>query len=700
MSDSACAATALFSADQPPHPSFPGKREPGGGALPHALGPHLRGGAAFICLRCAPGRRFVALSTLLIALSGVLPAQADETTSSPIALPPVVVSATRLPTPESEIGSSVTVITADEIAAKGERTLPEVLNEVPGLNVVQSGGPGSTTAVFIRGANANQTKVLIDGIDVSDPTSPEGTFDFSQLLASDIARVEVLRGPASGLYGSDAIGGVIDIITKTGSGPPHLHASLEGGSFDTLNQTAGASGSVGRFSYNVDFAHFHSGDTPVTPPSLVVPGRTANPDDYDNKTVSTRLGVRLADDFDVGGTLRYVDTALDSTADDFLGPEAIPSRSVNHELFTRGFAHLVLFGGAFDQTLGLAFTGYHRNVYDPNPGTLAFGNDPDDFDGSHTKLDWRGTVKLMPGEVVVLGAEHQLDRLVNTNPAAGHLTDDAGYVELQSGLGDNLFNSTSVRWDQNGQFGGQPTFRIAPAYLIRETGTKLKGSVGTGFKAPSLDELYDSYPAFGFFANPNLRPETSLGYDFGFEQSLWNQRVAFGATYFHNDIDNLIETTATTYENIGRATTYGAETYISYAPWKWLTLRADYTYTLANDEVTHTELLRRPRHKVGLDARWEATPALSFSATALYVGDWADISRSGLVSGLRTTPYTLIDLAGAYDCGRGVTLFARINNLLDRIYQDPAGFQHQGLGVFAGVRIALDVPGATPGATP
>ncbi len=200
----------------------------------------------------------------------------------------------------SDLGSSVTLITSEDIQAKQQRTLPEVLNDVPGLNVVQTGSPGGQTSVFIRGTNSNHTKVLIDGIDVSDPSSPNNAFDFSQILASSIDRVEVLRGPASGLYGSDAIGGVINIITKTGSGPPHVYGTLEGGSFDTFNQTTGVSGSVNGFSYALDLAHFHSGDTDVTPPSLLVPGWPLNPDYYDNKTISTKLGAQLTDDLDVG----------------------------------------------------------------------------------------------------------------------------------------------------------------------------------------------------------------------------------------------------------------------------------------------------------------------------------------------------------------------------------------------------------------
>src|SRR6267154_621857 len=181
---------------------------------------------------------------LLIPFCASIAGQSEET-----GLQSIVVAATRIPTPELQIASSVTVVTAEDIAARQIRTLPDLLKEVPGLNVVQSGGPGGQTSVFMRGTNANHTKVLIDGIDVSDPSSPNAAFDFGQLLTQDIQTLEVLRGPQSGLYGSDAIGGVINVITKSGSGPPKFVARSEGGSFGTFNQTGLASGSLDRIHY-------------------------------------------------------------------------------------------------------------------------------------------------------------------------------------------------------------------------------------------------------------------------------------------------------------------------------------------------------------------------------------------------------------------------------------------------------------------
>jgi vitamin B12 transporter len=451
------------------------------------------------------------------------------------------------------------------------------------------------------------------------------------------------------------------------------------------------SGSVSRLSYNFDFAHFHAADTQVTPSGLVPPGRPVNPDYYDNISVAARLGVQLTDNFDLGLVGRYVDTTLRSTSDDFLGPEATPSTSDNHEYFTRATAHLVLFDGVFDQTLGVGYTDYVRRFLDPND-TPAI---PSYFRGDRVKLDWQGNIRLMPGQVLTVGAEHQRDEINDSAPVQARMTNNAGFLQLQSSCGERFFNTASVRYDDYDQFGSKTTFRLAPAFLIPETGTKFKASVGSGFKAPTLHELFDNFPQFDFFANPNLKPETSVGFDAGFEQTVFDKRLQFGATYFHNRITNLItiNETGTSYANIGLATTQGVETFVAYNPAASITLRADYTYTDAIDDILHQELLRRPKDKASFNATWQATEAASLSATVLYIGPWVDINRSGSVSGLTAKGYTLVNLAGSYDLGHGVTVFARINNLLDQHYQDPTGFLHPGLGVFGGLRVAFGGPG-------
>ncbi|HWM61075.1 MAG TPA: TonB-dependent receptor, partial [Rhizomicrobium sp.] len=492
----------------------------------------------------------------------------------------VVDIATRLPTPVAQVASSVTVITAADIEARQERSLPDVLRSVPGLFITQTGGAGGQTSLFMRGTNSNHTKVLLDGIDIADPSTANGAADISKLLTGDIAKLEVLRGPQGALYGSDAIGGVINIITRSGEGPMKITADAEGGSFDTFNQRASVAGSEGDFYYAATVQHFHSGDTPVTPLNLLPPGQRRNDDFYDNITASTKLGYQVSDNFDLGLVGHYTNSLGKITGDafnfvtfaSFPSPTRTRIESLQYE--TRGTAHLVLWDGRLDQTLGLA---YGSNI------TAA--QDPDNGDsraiGDRIKLDWQGNAKLTDGQTLVLGAETARDAL---HPGLSFgfpsilsrgITTNAGYGELQSDFGWGLYDSASIRYDDNSRFGNKATWRIAPAWVIGDT--KLKGSVGTGFKAPALQQLYGT-----FGGNANLKPETSFGYDVGVEQSLLDGAITGGVTWFRNDVRNLIVSgpaPAFQLANIGRARTDGVESFIAWKVMDTLTLRADYTYT-------------------------------------------------------------------------------------------------------------------------
>ncbi len=622
-------------------------------------------------------RSFLIASVSLIALgaaSGAAIAQNEESPET------VVVTATRIPTPEAKVASSITVITAKDIAAKQQQTLPDVLADAPGLNVVQSGGPGGQTSVFMRGTDSNHVKVLVDGIDVSDPSSPTGTFDFGQFLTQDIARVEILRGPQSGLYGSDAIGGVINIITKSGEGPMQLTGDVEGGSFDTFNQAGTVSGSEGAFHYAGTIEHYWSGATPVTPLNLLAPGEQRIDDSYDNVTASTKLGYDLTDNLDLGLVSRYTNSHLDFTGENYSTgfPDATQSQSETLQYYTRGTAHLVLADGFFEQTLGIAYGSIDSTQASPDDPTAYFL-------GDRTKVDWQGNLKFTDNEILVLGAEREHDGI--RQPISAGIDINSGYAELQSTFG-NLTNSAALRFDDNAEFGGKATWRIAPAYLFTDTGTKLEGSVGTGFKAPTLSEMFQNFPSFDFFGNPNLRPESSLGYDVGFEQTLFDDAVRFGATWYRNDIKNLINDNAsfTTYVNIGKAETDGVEAFAAWQVLPTLNLRADYTFTEANDEVLDQELLRRPKHKATLNAEWQATDALSFDADLLAVSSWIDGNRDFSISRLNASGYLTADIAANYKINEIFSIYGRINNLFDANYQEPDGFLCPGRGFFAGVK--------------
>jgi len=613
-----------------------------------------------------------------------LAAQAQEVQT----LPETVVTATRIPTPADQVGSSFTVITADEIERKQATTAPDVLADVPGLNLVRNGGMGGVSSIFIRGANNNHTKVLIDGIDAADPTQSSGAFDFGHIAVTEIERIEVLRGPQSGLYGSDAVGGVINIITKSGRGPLQLKGSVEGGSFATFNQSGSLSGSSGPFDYTFNVTHLREGATPVTPDASLPAGQRRNDDTYDNKTISTKLGFTATENLDFGIVARYVDTNIKFTADDPLLFPQVPgvnrSESTTNQLFTRGTAHLSLWDGRFDQTVGAAYTIYHHSDFLFNSGTT-------NAHGDRRKFDWQGNLTLVPGQVLTLGAEHAKENLVQA-PTDASMTTNSGYLQLQSKFWDKLFTTASARLDENSRFGGAVTYRFAPAWHVNDMGTVLKGSVGTGFKTASLNEMFVNFPAFGFFGNPLLKPEESFGYDFGFDQPFLNGKVETGATWFHNDIKNLINfnSTFTTKINIGQAKTYGAETYVAWKPLKDLKFRVDYTYTVAVDATNGAQLLRRPRHKASLDSSWQATDKLRLSGTVLYVGDRIDGNRDFSVQRLTAPSYTLVNLAASYDLGHGVTAFGRIDNMFDKRYEDPTGFQRPGIGVYAGFKVAFD----------
>jgi len=605
----------------------------------------------------------------------------------------IVVSPTAIETPINQIASSVTVITAKDMERDQRRTAPDALATVPGLNVVQSGGPGGLTSIFMRGTNSNHTKVLIDGIDVSDPSNPNRSFDLGQLLTSDIQQIEVLRGPQSGLYGADALGGVISIITKKGEGPPRATGMIEGGSFGTFNQTAALSGSQDRINYAFNVAHFRATDVPVTPLELLPPGQKAIGNNYDNMTYSTKLGVDVSENLTLNAVARYTDATLHFTGDTFdpvtftSFPAAAQSTQIVHQLFTRGEAVWSVFDGRIKNYFGVNYTN-HWN-YNISPGDVA----PTITTGDRVKYDWHAVTQLAPYHTVIVGAEHETETL-QTSTVSAENVNKAGYVELQSQFANRLFLVENVRQDDNDRFGEHPTFRLAPALIVPLTETRLKGSYGTGFKAPTLNQLFVSFPAFFFFANPNLKPEESIGYDAGFEQPLFNDRVRFGSTYFHNDITNLIQsvfdstTFTSTNTNIGKAITEGTENFVAASITDRIRVRADYTFTRTVDATTGLELLRRPKEKWSANVIWNPIDPLTLSATVLHTGSFIDANRDFSIPRLLAPAYTVVNVAADYAVTDQIKVFGRVDNLFNVHYQNPTGFLQPSLGVYGGIRVA------------
>jgi vitamin B12 transporter len=325
--------------------------------------------------------------------------------------------------------------------------------------------------------------------------------------------------------------------------------------------------------------------------------------------------------------------------------------------------------------------------------------------GEKTKLDWRGEIDVAKGHVLVLGAEGERQSLWTNSTATSvgvqtvttaSTGNRAAFAELQSSFAQRFFLVSNVRLDDSDSFGKHVTWRVAPAFIVPGTETKLKATYGTGFKAPTLYQLYVDNPAFGQLANPTLRPETSSGYDFGFEQPLMNDRLRFGATYYRNRIKDLISgnnfdpvTLTFTYLNIGSATMQGVEAFAAVDVSDQLKVRADYTHTDAKDVDTGLRLLRRPSNKVSVTAIWTPLDRLTVTTTFLHVSSWVDVSRGGdvFIPRLNAPPYTTVNVAAEYKVDNNITVFGRIDNLFNAHYENPVGFLQPAFGAFAGLRV-------------
>lgn len=601
----------------------------------------------------------------------------------------VAIAPTGTPQSLDQIASSVTVITAREIEAQQRRTLPDVLKTVPGLDVVQTGGPGGQTLIFMRGTNSNHTKVLVDGIDVSDPSTPNRTFDFGQMLATDIERVEVLRGPQSGLYGADALGGVILIYTKKGKGPPKATTMIEGGSFGTFNQATSISGGTDKYNYAVNISHYRADDIPVTPFDLLLPGERRFSNRFDNWTYSAKLGVDVTKDVTVNLVTRYTDGSLHFTGDTY-DPVTYTSHPADYQaaadvddFYSRGEVVWRALGGDLTSYFGINYSNSQTQNVDRDLGDSY-------YQGDRIKYDWHSVMKVAPGYTIVTGAEHQNEQFTGPDVFAEEWNNGI-FAELQSEVFRNMFVAANVRFDDNENFGGHTTWRVAPAYVIEATGTKIKGSIGTAFKAPSLSQRFQDYPSSLFYGNPDLKPEESTGYDAGFEQSVFRGRAQFGATYFNNDITGLIQSTydpatfISTLINIGKAKTEGVEAFVSADLSDNLRARIDYTYTEATDEDTGAWLLRRPRNKASLSLGWTPTEKLLISGSVLYYGDSLDIDRSTFANVVLPS-FTVVNVAANYKLTDTMSLYGRIDNLFDEHYEIPDGFLATGIGVYGGIR--------------
>ena len=632
----------------------------------------------------------------------------------------IVVSATRSGEgiDHDLVGSSVTVIDPQQIEDRETRIVSDVLRDVPGVAVNRRGAIGGLTQVRIRGTEGNHVLVFVDGIKASDPY--QGEFDWATLIADDAARIEVLRGQQSALYGSDAIGGVISYTTLSGREAPGIRLRAEAGSFGTYDGSARIAGVAGEaFDYALSGAFYRTAGYPTAPyhsdTGPLAPGERDV--GSDSLGLSAKVDWTPGANLHVGAVLRYGHTRADSN-DTATGPAQVDGYPVGTTIDTPGVyytnrawsgllrAELASLDGALTTALSGQFSDTRRDGHDLSP--YGFGDYGDH--GTRYRGSLENTLKFgseRAKSTLTLAADAEREEFRNTaDPFAilygKHRLDTAGLVaQYALALDDRLGVSGSLRHDFNQRFADDTTWHAEASYLLA-SGTRLHAAAGEGVKNPTATELYGYYPPFT--GNPALRPEQSTGWEAGIDQSFADRAVTIGATYFRSRLTDWITTcyggapdfSSTPCNRPGITRQQGVEAF-GEARLGAVRIDAAWTYLDAPQEqslLTGTQTIQavqRPRDIASFNLTY-APRGRPFSGTVTvrYNGRTNDLAFGGppayptLLVGLHS--YTLVNLALRYRLSSQIELFARGENLLDENYQEAFAYRAAGRAFYGGAR--------------
>jgi vitamin B12 transporter len=582
------------------------------------------------------------------------------------AIDPVVVTAARGPQTIDELVADVTVIGPDQIARAGADSLATLLARQPGLEIVQNGGAGATSGVFIRGANRQQTLVLLDGLRIE--SSSAGAASLEAIPLEQIERIEILRGPASSLYGADAIGGVIHIFTRRGGGALAANASAGYGTYATAVASAGVSGTVGPLRYAVQVGGRRSyGFSAASGPETY--GFDPDRDDYEAANASVSASVEWASEQSIAA--RYfrnrLDAAFDGSGGGF-GDRTITTVEAwqvdSRNRLTPAWRWTLAAGQSVDDSVS----------------KLAFGDAS--FRTRDTQYKWQHDLTLPAGDLA-LAYERREERLDGNAgfPVTARDT-DAGVAVYRLVRGEHAVQA-NLRHDHSSQYGGRTTGTLAWGWRF-SPGWRVTASGGTAFKAPSFNDLY--YPGY---SNPDLVPETARNVEAGVAWSgnVGDTRVEARAVAWHNRVKSLIvfqcDAGGCAPQNVDRATLEGV-TLSADAAFGDTTLKGSVDLQSPTDDATGHLLPRRAR----THGAWSARHRLgAFSLAAEVVASSArydDAANTRRMGG-----YAVVNLVAEWQAGKGVTLFVRSDNVLDKDYELAAGYSTGGAQVFAGVRWAL-----------
>lgn len=637
----------------------------------------------------------------------------------PIEVPDVVVSATKTPQSPKQVTSAVEVITGEDMQQRKIRTVVEALRWAQGLAVFQSGGPGMVANVRMRGGTSEQTLVLIDGAIVNSATG--GGYDFADLTSDNIETIEILRGSQGMMWGSDAMGGVINITTKRGRGKPNISAFAEYGSFVSIREGAGLNGKKGP----VDFSGSISRWDMAGFSAINYRRGAAERDGYHNWQGSAKLGMDLPRDGRLDFSFRWLEGIVHydgfafnpvtfasdpadvlgarskSTEYIFAGNYAQPITSWWSQRLTlsRATEKLVSDGGTFERNvvIGGAF----------EPIGFPFKSQ---IETASNRIEWQHNIQV--GKPLLLTAGYQFreqkgsntDLLTQTATFSDKmLSSHAGFGEAQLNLWDRVFGTAGIRQDEYNVFGSATTYRVTGGYLHKETGTKLRGSYSTGFRAPTINELF--FPGFG---NPNLQPEKSQALDAAIEQTLPHDRGAISVGYFWTRYRNLIVTAFDPAvciapgsfgfcpQNVGLARAEGVEVstklklFRDKAWMKNLELLVHYTYTATSDISSGQDarLPRWPLHQVTTIISYQPIDRLLANLEGRYVGQrFNNVGNQGSIAS-----FVVWNLSASYDVTKQIQAYVRLDNVFNEKYEEILFFGTPIRSIFGGVRIHYDLP--------
>lgn len=639
---------------------------------------------------------------LALAILGAFStAHAQSTTSDTVTLTPIVVTATRVPSAAGSATLSTTVITGDDLRSRGVSTVLEALRETPSVAVVEGGSFGQQTSLFVRGGQSNYTQLLVDGVVVNDPG---GAIDIANLTTDNIDRIEIVRGPASVLYGANAVTGVIQIFTRKGRGPAQLSAWARGGTYGTREGEISATGGSPTVGYSIAAAQ-HNTDGIYTVNSAAR-----------NGTYSGRLRVSPDSRSDVALSLRYVDAGAHIATNS----NGVPNDS-NQTHTERRFLGALDAGRFLTSrlearvTLGASDADSRSADRPDSEGDTDF---PYDTRTRHYRrtADARLNFTVIPDVIVTGGGSYETQRQRATGGTPQHRDASAGYAQIAGTSIAHLSYTAGVRLDHNSTFGDFTSYRVGAAYEL-PSATRVHAAIGSAFREPTFEESSSAQPFD--VGNPDLRPERSRSWEAGAEQRIVRGRATIGATYFEQrfrdmiQYNGLVDEGAPNYYNLAAATSNGVEVTLRVSPITPLTLSASYTYTKTRvtnagidssataNFVQGARLLRRPANLASATASYAfRRPETSLHLEIATIGNRDDRDFSDEVTFIPkavTLPaYTVVAIAGDLGILRHsgavspqVVLTARVENLLDRKYQQVFGFASPRRAFLVGARIGV-----------